>query len=325
MKTNSVTLRSQCKVLEKNKDKYLQDIRQDFPYKIPSNYLQWRFLSAALALALESVRRKDFLKETGDLACWLHSHRTALWLFKKAPMYCLSEEVIQSFDRTSVENKEDLLQSIRPALYTMLLLFPKGSVVAPGGDGVSFCTVNVSDINHPEEAMACGYGLSLPLLEHEYQLNIHFSTLTDRGDIFFTGFGLYPDGSIDYDPEAEHGRNSTSSEDELFLEKMRSLVLQTLLVLQFEPNVLHTPSTSSFTTSGKGFGVKSSISGDSFLFPRMLKIEKQRKVSSVKTGASGIHKSPKTHHRSGHWRCLHRGEEGQRFTWVRPAIINAIF
>ena len=59
MKTRSLTLRSQCKILEKNNDEYLQKIRQDLLYKIPSNYIQWRFLSAALALALEGHRKND--------------------------------------------------------------------------------------------------------------------------------------------------------------------------------------------------------------------------------------------------------------------------
>ncbi len=312
------SLVNHCKVMEDDGHSFLATVRREMPYQIPTDYISWRFLSAAIALAGSGVKNRQELAKRGDVACWIHSHRTLLWFLKQAPLYCLSKEIIQAFDSTTVDNKQELLKSIKPALYTMLLLFPKGLIKTSEGCDFTFCTVHVSDINNKSKSVAFGHGFELDYLEHEHDLNIQFSTLDSGGNIFFTGFGLYPDGSIVYEERNDLGQDITTSQDEAFLSRMRSIILQTLLVLQFEPNILHMPPTSSYTRSGKGFG-RLNFDTETCWRPRILKLDRPAKSST--TGGNGSHKSPRTHHRSGHWRCV--DQESSKYTWVRPCLVNA--
>jgi hypothetical protein len=317
-KNGSVSIIEICKAFESVNDSHLLLVRRERPYRIPSAYMEWRYISAIVAAALIAMDSEILAKR--DLATFLHSHRMALWFIKQAPIYCLSESIIDAFDGTDIECKPETLKLLKPAIYSFILLFPKGLIKSGENSPVEFATVNVSDRNKPEEAHGSYKGIEVPYLQHEHDINIHFSCIDNDGNVFFSGMGLYPDGSVRYNEKNELGLNKSEEADRKFLKKMRSLVLQTLFVMQYEPELLQEPSASSYTISGKGFGAKQTEK-EIILKPRILAFPVY-KPKCISASNGGFHSSPHPHPRRGHWRKVEKNE-GIKLTWVRPTFVGA--
>jgi hypothetical protein len=317
-KNGNVSIAEICRMFESSNDSTLSFVRRERPYKIPTRYLEWRYISSIIAAALVAIDNK--LIQENDLATFLHSHRLALWLIKQAPIYCLSESIIEAFEGTDIECKPDILRMLKPSMYSFLLLFPKGLIKSGENSPVEFATVNVSDKEKPEEAHGSYKGFEVPYLAHEHDINIHFSCIDNDGNVFFSGMGLYPDGTVKYNEKDELGLNKSEDADRQFLKKMRSLVLQTLFVLQYEPELLTEPSANSYTVSGKGFASSKLVEKEVTLKPRILSFaESKPRSKSIPLG--GTHASPRPHPRRGHWRRI--GDENNRkLAWVKPAFVG---
>ena len=303
-------------MFESSNDSTLSFIRRERPYKIPRMYLEWRYISSIVAAALVAIDNK--LIQGNDLATFLHSHRLALWFIKQSPIYCLSESIIEAFEGTDIECKPDILRMLKPSMYSFLLLFPKGLIKSGENSPVEFATVNVSDKEKPEEAHGSYKGVEVPYLAHEHDINIHFSCIDNDGNVFFSGMGLYPDGTVKYNEKNELGLNKSEDADRQFLKKMRSLVLQTLFVLQYEPDLLSEPTERSYTISGKGFACPKDEK-ETILKPRILSLPFRPKRAS--TPNVGTHASPRPHPRRGHWRRI-GDEDNRKLAWVKPAFVG---
>ena len=90
-------------------------------YKMPPNYIDWQILSGIVAIAI-STCEPDFAKV--DVSAFIHSYRTALWFAQNAPIYCLTPEIIEAFDRTDALHKTGVLAGWQPSLPTFLLGIP---------------------------------------------------------------------------------------------------------------------------------------------------------------------------------------------------------
>lgn len=320
---DAVDITELTKVLESTNDKTLNLVRKTYPYKMPSGYLSWRYLSSVISMGLVGMENKQQLIAT-DYATFLHSHKCALWFTQSAPIYCIKEELLNTILNTDILDSSEVLKDIECPIPSFILMFPKNKIISAENTSVDFCVVHFGDANKPELSQGEKYGVTVPFIYQEHEINIHWSSVDLVGTVWFSGMGLLKDGSIAFEDNSI-GRNKIDEGDRAFLKLMRSVVLQVFLLLQYEPEILgdvapeETP-----TPKTKGFSKPKNQDKEKILYPRWINEPSRKSASRPKVIASGSHASPVTHWRRGHWRRVATGEGRTDRKWVRiaPTLIN---
>lgn len=312
-----MTIQEVARLLEQKEDPLMLMVRQVKPYHIPKGYMRWENLSAIVALSLACMKANK--APSNDLASWLNVARTALWFVQDAPLYCLSNQLLRSFDESDVHESPYLFADLRPPLPTFMVLFPQNSIRTPEGTPVDYCIVHLADREHPERSRGDGYGFKVPYLEHEHDRNLHWSAIDQKETCWFSGMGLEADGTIRSSDEQVGGCAISPAEAD-FLRRMRSLILQCLLTLTYRPDLLDDSPAEAQPASRKGQSSRER-SQASVMHPRWLGKEYKRPASTGK----GNHASPKEHWRRGHWRRVVVGarELNQRkWAWIEPTFVQ---
>lgn len=323
-KKGAVTINELVKVLEESNDPQLNLVRNSYPYKIPQGYMSWRSLSAIISMGIVGLETGKTLLEK-DYATYLHSHKAALWFTQSAPIYCVKPDILESMLNTDILNSESVLADLESSIPTFILLFPKGSIISSENSPLNFVIVHLSDKTKPEYSQGEKFGVNAFHLPHDHSKNLHWSGLDQDGTVWFTGAGLHPDGRIEV-KESGMGKNKIDKKDDGFIKKVRSIVLQVLLLLQYEPEVLADiqPETE-IKKKPTGFNPSHNQTNSiKYLYPRWIE-EPKRKVSNrTKIDSQKSHASPITHWRRGHWRLQHYGEGNTLQKWVRiaPTLVN---
>jgi len=289
---------------------WLDLVRRERPYRIPKGYLSWTRLSAIVAGMLDMLQTRP---QNIDQASLLNLHRTALWFLKDAPLYCVRIELLRELQQTDLDVKPTLLRDLQPPLSTICFLLPENSMRSPEGGVIDYLVVHVADVGSRAESEASGFGLKLAYLPHAYSRNYHFSLIDTAQTVWFSGWGLGEDGSVKLQ-DGDVGGTSAKAIDVAWLAEVRNLVLQLLLVLQFEPGELE--SAPVVQAARLRSPARPRQGGLAIRTPRMLGVQAQRQ-SSQKLG--GHHSSPRAHERRSHWRRLDPSANARwkEARWVR--------
>ena len=154
-------------MFDKIKKKLLEAIREDMNYRMPSHYISWQVLSQVVVIGLATCGL-DYAKV--DISAFYQSYRIALWFAQKAPMYCLTHELIEAFDQTDAIRKPGIMCGWQPSLPTFLLAIPKGVISTPDGANIDYLTISCSNIDHPEWNLDKWKGLSIKPFKLTYPL-----------------------------------------------------------------------------------------------------------------------------------------------------------
>jgi hypothetical protein len=237
------------KKIEEQHPPLLARIRIARPYKIPKGYLSWRSLSTFLCAAPGMVS----LAKPDDLPGITIPHRLSLWLVQDAPIYCLTQELIDAFAQTDVLDLNNLFQDFETPIPTLLLLPPMDiGFTTPAGNLVKFIICHLSDHRFPERSYGFSkeFGFRVNFLDHLNDRLIHCGAVDEAGIFWFAGMGIEFDGSINFEGGQSEGSASFEDGDDRFLNTLRSLVLQCFLALQYQPELL---SDVELPTQKKGF------------------------------------------------------------------------
>ena len=293
-------------------------VRQVRPYRIPKQFMAWDVLSLHVAVStyIFQVRPSGI-----DRATALHSSRMALWLVQNAPIYCIETSLLRAFERSDVLEANHLFSDLEVAVPTFILMFPRNSVHAPDGGVIDFCVVHLAEVDRPELSAGEAYGLKVACVPHEFKRNLHWSAIDSNGTVWFAGSGLMPDGSIRTTDDMI-GRDALSREDREFLQRVRSIILQCLLTLQYMPELFSAPAELKASKQGLSRTQTHGNRGR-FMQPRLIG---QNYRSAASTAAKGSHASPDTHWRRGHWRrvAVGKGRKERSWAWIKPTIVNAL-
>ncbi|MEG4455953.1 hypothetical protein [Microcoleus sp. N9_A1] len=309
------------RILEDIKKDLLKEIRGDRTYKMPPNYINWHTLSGILSVALSSCG-SEYAKV--DISAFIHSYRTALWFIKDAPIYCLTEPLITAFDQTDALGKPGILKGWQPSLPTFLLAIPKGLIYTPDGAEVDYLTVSCSDCEHPEWNSGSWHNIHIKPFSLEHERYFQICTVDSLETVWTSGTAVKTDGTLIYDENESLGRHTISIDDKAFLQRIRNLVINVLLTLEFAPDLLMPVTESEIKTKNKGF-MRINRSSSNVRYPRWL--GKNYQNSSVLSVAKRTHNSPCSHWRQGHWRLLESGE-GKRWRdnkriWIQPVWVKS--
>jgi len=328
---------------EKINKELLAAIREEMNYRMPSNYISWQVLSQVVAIGLATCSL-DYAKV--DMSAFYQSYRIALWFAQKAPMYLMTQEIIEAFDHTDAIRKPGIMCGWRPSLPIFLLAIPKGAISTPDGASIDYLTISCSDINHPEWNSAKWKGISINPFKLTYPLYFQCTTVDTHETVWTSGTGITEDGeTLVYDESSDIGRNTLTPEDRVFIRRLRNLVINVLLTLEFLPSMVSEVDKKDLAVSSKGFGAPLRKSKAIDRFPRWLGkgfsisksdsqlteeiLEVEETEEPTETGNTEIkrtHSSPTAHWRRGHWRVLESGEgkrwkNGKRI-WIRPIYVN---
>jgi hypothetical protein len=299
--------------VELNPVPLLDKIRSARPYKIPKGYLSWRSLSALVTIAA-TVFDKPGHDPQARTVFW----RMVLWLIQDAPLYCISAELLEAFAQTDILDRPGLLQGLEAPIPTFILLPPIGALKTPAGDAVEYMIIHVSDRRYPERSRgkSAEFAIDLPRLEHQEEIVVHCGVSDESGIVWFGGIGVLPDGSLQFEKNItdEH-----EAGDPAFMAMMRSLSLQAILALQYQPELL---SDEPPPPRPKGFS-RSKQPQPTCRSPRWLGKDFKAKTQDSAPG-TGTHASPRTHWRRGHLRRVAIGEGrcDRKVVWIQPRLIN---
>jgi hypothetical protein len=298
---------------EQNPEK-VQFILKERPYKIPKGYLHMSEIASLVGLMVGACGNPSY-----DQASALNAWRTALWFVQDAPIYLLSTSLLRAFEASDVHDQNKLFANLEIPLPTFMVLLPENAIHSPDGGCVDYFVVHVSHVDRPEWSRGSAYGITIPYLQHDHPVNLHWSTIDTNQTAWFSGMGLYEDGRIEQ-TDGQLGANPTSPADKEFLAKMRSLMLQCLLSLRYAPQLLEETETTTRQATGKNKPTTQPKA--KYRLPRWL--GKGYKVKSPTTQCGAKRKSPRGHWREGHDRRVPvgPGREGREWRWIEPTFVG---
>jgi hypothetical protein len=230
-----------------------------------------------------------------------------------------------------------------------LLAIPKGAIYAPDGASLDYLTISCNNINHPEWNSGKWKNISLQPFKLSYSLYFQYSTVAPHETVWTSGTAVSENGdTLIYDENYDIGRNTLTPEDRVFIRRLRNLVINVLLTLEFLPSMVtdidkkDLAAPKGFRESlrkskaidrfpgwlGKCFSIRKS---DSYqLTEEILKVEEileEEQIEIENAQTKRTHPSPIAHWRRGHWRVLESGEgkrwkNGKRI-WLRPIYVNS--
>jgi len=304
--------------------------------------ISWQVLSQIIAIGLATC---DLEYAKVDISAFIQSYRIALWFAQRAPMYCLTHELIEAFDQTDALHKPGVLCGWQPSLPTFLLAIPKRAIYAPDGASIDYLTMSCSNINHPEWNSGKWKSISIHPFKLSYPLYFQYSTVDTHETVWTSGTAVSENGdTLIYDENSDIGRNTLTPEDRVFIRRLRNLVINVILTLEFLPSMVSDIDKKNLAAPkgfgeylkkskpidrfprwlGKGFSISKS---DSQLIEEILEVEETEEQTETENAETKItHSSPIAHWRRGHWRVLESGEgkrwkNGKRI-WIRPIYVN---
>lgn len=328
-------------LFEKSHKQLLGDIREEVNYRMPSEYISWQVLSQVIAIAL-STCELSYAKT--DISAFCHSYRIALWFAQNAPMYCLTHELIEAFDQTDALHKPGIMCGWQPSLPTFLLAIPKGAIWTPDGAYIDYLTVSCSDFNYPEWNSAKWRNFTIEPFNQKHPLYFQFCTVDSKETVWTSGTAIDEAGNnLIYDENSNIGRDTLTREDRVFIQRLRNLVINVLLTLEFLPALVSDIEKKDLVTTkrfgeslnkfkaldrlprwlGKNFSITKSDSLDKTEETEEIE-QQQTEIEQNKINRN--HSSPIAHWRKGHWRVLESGE-GKRWKsaqriWIKPMYVN---
>ncbi len=309
-------------LVEKLEPGLLAKIRADRNYRMPANYINWKTLSALTALSLTTCDKLS------DSSAFIHSYRFAQWWCQNAPVYCLTPEIVEAFDRTDALHKPNIMKDWKLQLPSLMLAMPKKLIYTPDGGEIDYLVIACCDSSAGWNGGKWkGYEVKSlhPLAEYiakNYGHDRYFQIVaTDSKETVWTsGNAIDADGKLIYDESANIGSSIISDADRQFISRIRNLVINVLLTLSLKPELPEIDE--SETRTSKGFAIDRPPTNS--IYPRWLGKNYQPKSNNRRVNLT--HSSPRIHWRQGHWRSLELGDnkpwKHAKHIWIEPMLIN---
>jgi hypothetical protein len=307
-------------IIEKSPtDTTLKTIRSERDYRMPAGYISWKTLSCLSAFALSTCQKENALI---DITAFIHSYYLALWYAKDAPIYCISETLLEALNNTDALHKPNVLAEWKPTLPYFLLAFPRGTLGSTSGK-IDYIVVGCQDNSHPEWQSGQWRDIKIEEFKVKHDLHFQWATTDTEQTCWFGGTAIAADGSLIYQEKLSLGKNDFDEPDIEFNRKIRNLVINILLLLEHSPEIVEPISEAETKRKPKGFAVKPEKSdSNGTRYPRWL--GKNYRYSQEKS--TGSHASPRLHWRRGHWRSLEPSDnkpwKQHKRVWIEPVLVN---
>ena len=163
----------------------------------------------------------------------------------------MTEQLIEAFDQTDALYKPGILRAWQPSLPTFILAIPKGFIYTPDGGEVDYLTISCSDCEHPEWNSGNWQNIQIKPFSLEHDRYFQMGTVDSLETVWTSGTAVKSDGTLIYDERENLGRHIISTEDKVFIQRIRNLAINVLLTLEFSPSLLTTVIDYEITTKNK--------------------------------------------------------------------------
>lgn len=283
---------SNLEIIAKLEKTLLANVRRDREYKMPRAYISWETLSTIVTAGLITS------KECGlSVPGFVHSYRLSNWFVGDYPIYCIRPEILEAFDNTNVLEKPGILANWLPSMPYFLLAFPKECCIeVPDGGKLDYLVIYCGG----ENTKTLKYrGIELQPFSSKYERNIQIAGVDTKETVWMSGTAV----------------------ERAFINRLRNLAIGAALAIEYTPELLS--DVSAKETGTKGFDKPADRNPSIVRYPRWLGKNYQRKICSEQ---SGIHASPHSHWRRGHWRILETGDgkrwKENRKLWIEPVFVG---
>lgn len=267
------------------------------PYKLPQNYIEFKEFNKHYEKIIQ-VKPKAIDVTLGGIPPMLNnlSYLYNTWA-QGYPVYCVRESLLSDMLLTDVGENLPLFAEIELEMPCYLLFLPRGKIKS-GNKG---CYIDYLIVQHQE------------LSHSEFKYAIAWGCADSGGNWLFGTKRIRRDGTLQ-----ASGFLVNSEEQEKIAYDIRNIVLQSILLLQYYPEVQQEIKV--IPGKEKGFGAKTKGSSEHRL-PRWLGEENPHpKIGNVTGTGSG----KSTHYRRGFWRMQPCGEGRAqiKLVKVRPAWVR---
>lgn len=247
----------------------------------------------------------------------------------QAPIYWLSASLLETMLQTDLPKW--IYGMKRPVQLGMLIL-PENTIYTPDREPVDYIAFRHTLAGEaPPSINFNNQRIEIAANKYDY---ITCATTTRSGTVYITNFGLQ---LSEEDDALNHGEPNFQSYDELgiqldkdaennFLRLMESIIVQTLLLMQLQPQIV-TSGSSSHSAPGVGFGKsKQQKEPHEIWTPNWIGKDYRRRQTQVDATGTETHASLRPHWRRGHFRRVVVGkrELNQReWRWLEPVYVNA--
>lgn len=318
MTTNLDTIKKQIKKTEAYKA-----IIKNLNYSSAKGYPSTQNIAANLAGQILIAEQYLQGKLPKNLAHTAESVATQIFLYaaKKAenepvPCYWLASEIAESLKITDIP---DNWTGLRPFIDRGFLLLPKGCIEYSGfGETESidwlYFEVRTDGVHkvRPQEADTARSKSKINSNLANNEPAILWTSSSDRLSVFFGTINLTDNFNLD---------NSLSKKDQTIVLEVNKLLLNTMLVLNYKPELLDKPTSDSL---GIGFGNAGKLRSNVVKNPVWIgKVYSQSRQYSKPSHKLVREKSE--HYRRGHWARRRHGtrEKWQyHWHWIEPTVVN---
>lgn len=255
---------------------------------------------------------------TERITCYLTSNLIA----SQAPVYWVSEKLLESILETELPQQvviDHLQRSIRFAT----IILPKDKVYTPDNEEITY--LSFEHYLTGDEVPAITTGKISITVQRPDSNGVMFFSITKEGTAYASNIELSYETPKDSEFNLSDSLSKLDSEnnpkeaEQQFLETLRNIVLQSLLIMQSRPNLLE-------MGQPVGFGGVTK-SGKTSLLNQLLNpnwIGRNYQPPRVRVDLGGTHASPRTHWRRGHTRLVAygKGRTERRPHWIEPVLVN---
>ncbi|NES64049.1 MAG: hypothetical protein F6K24_01695 [Okeania sp. SIO2D1] len=274
-------------------------LMKEMPYKFPKKYITWEHLAKLISFYLGLTTAKVIEEElaNNNIGRAQAVHKYSLWAIQKAPIYCISNEVLEAMLNTQI--KSEIIQNIHISLPTVMLLFPKNTIKHKNGF-IDNAVIHAHDKNKPELSQGLGWDFKVPKVPHyqdeAFDINVTCTSIDTERNMLYTGYPVGQNVSADNKPEG------------IFYD-LKQILLMFYVILQSNPEMV---GSSKEIVKQKGFGT------DHNIYPRILKVPPKKYCSNNNNDTRG---SVRTHWRRAHYRII-QNNGNPKLVYVNSCIVN---
>ena len=281
-------------------------------YRMPDKYISWEKLSGDVFISLLFQLGK--CTEVDPVASQFLVILSRFY-FRKLPLYCISQDLIDFLDETDAE-KDGIFLKWEPPVpgFIVAIPFNSGQFSNTPIGTITYLAVVIEDIG--SDGYYIGWGTK-------------GKGLDGAEAAWVSGMIIDSNGNVSRANDSFSGSENITKSESNCLYTIDNLILNILLLLS-TPSELSDElvEPSSMFKKGVGFSSTKNKKDEAILYPRWLDLKKEVKSANTKEKKteSSIHSSPITHWRRGHWRTLQPGE-GKKWKeikriWIKPQLIN---
>ena len=292
------------------KTKAYKTISKNHNYRSPKGYPSTQ--NIAVNLASQIIIAEQYLegKLPKDLVHTAESAATQIFLYvaKRAeqesiPCYWLASELAESLKITDIP---DNWSGLKPFIDRGFLLLPTGCISYSGFGETESIDWLYFEVKTDKSQIVSNLGNDEPV--------ILWTSGSDRLSVFYGSINLTDKFMTD---------DSFSEKDKKIVEQVNKLLLNTMLVLNYKPELLDKPESES---KGMGFGNVGKLPSNFSRNPVWIgKVYSQSREYSKPVNK--LVREPREHYRRGHWARRRHGTRDKwqyQWHWIEPTTVNYV-